>query len=312
LPYQSSVFVFINRILLTLQIKYYCKKLNMHSPIFWTFLPNTASFIHNFKEILSIYYITDDFTKFDGHPSVAIGAMEKRLIDSCDLIIASAKKLASIKQRGGKKIHVVSHGVNHAHFAKALTVRPEQFPVDISKISHPILGFYGELNSWIDVGMIVEAARKRPEWSFVLIGREAVELGNINYLNAIPNIHRLGKKKFDELPFYCAAFDVALIPMKLNELTVCVNPLKLREYLASGLPVISTPLPEIEPYSDVVEFARTPDELIMAFEKIRDSQSRWNKYNLSKRVVNETWAQKVEEISSLVMSGLKKKFPDSE
>jgi glycosyltransferase involved in cell wall biosynthesis len=160
--------------------------------------------------------------------------------------------------------------------------------------------------------MIVEAARKRPEWSFVLIGREAVELGNINYLNAIPNIHRLGKKKFDELPFYCAAFDVALIPMKLNELTVCVNPLKLREYLASGLPVISTPLPEIEPYSDVVEFARTPDELIMAFEKIRDSQSRWNKYNLSKRVVNETWAQKVEEISSLVMSGLKKKFPDSE
>jgi glycosyltransferase involved in cell wall biosynthesis len=252
------------------------------------------------REKLSVYYITDDFTQFKGHPSAAIEKAEKKLIGKCDLIIASARSLAEKKQQPGKPVSVVSHGVNHAHFAEAMTLLHKDLPADIRDLPRPILGFYGELNSWIDLPMIARAAQKRPAWSFALIGRVAVEAGNIEYLKKIPNIHLLGQKQYGELPAYCAAFNAALIPMVVNELTQHVNPLKLREYLAAGVPVISTPLPEVKPYADVVSFAVTADELIAAFEAVRRTPEKGRSARLSKRVEPEGWDGKVEEISALI------------
>ena len=248
IPFHGLPFIkTLNDLLLKLRISHYCRKFKFINPLFWTFLPNTGGLAHAFREKLSIYYITDDFTKFDGFPSAAIDKMEKELIEKADCVIASATELARKKEHNGKKISVVNHGVNHAHFGAALAIPAEHYPADIKKLPRPVLGFYGELNNWIDLPMIAEAAKKRPSWSFALIGRVAVEAGSIEYLKKIPNVHLLGQKKYAELPSYCAAFDAALIPMKMNELTVCVNPLKLREYLAAGVPVISAPLPKSGP-----------------------------------------------------------------
>ncbi len=307
IPFQSPLFMAINTLLLKAQIRRYQWKFGLKNPLFWTFLPNTARFAHAFGEKLSIYYITDDFTKFDGHPSQALEAMEAQLIDTCDCIIASATELARKKQRGGKTVHIVNHGVNHSHFARALNLQSKDIPLDIKNLPRPILGFYGELNTWINLPLIAEAAQKRPGWTFAIIGRTAVEVGNIDYLKHIPNVRLLGQKQYDDLPAYCAAFDVALIPMKINDLTICVNPLKLREYLAAGVPVIAAPLPEIQPYADVVKFAQTADELIAAFEEIQ-ADPRWkDKKALSRRVANESWDARVEEISAIIEAALERK-----
>ena len=297
----------INRLLLRLQVRGFLRRFTMERPIFWTFLPNTAGMVGFFRERLSLYYITDDFTKFKGHPSAAIERMENELIDKCDCVIASAGGLARKKQRGGKTIHVVRHGVDHAHFAKALSMESTMVPPDIRNIPRPILGFYGEINSWIDLPMIAEAAEKRPAWSFVLIGRIAVEAGDIGFLDKIPNIHLLGQKEYGTLPAYCAAFDAALIPKKINDLTICMNPLKLREYLAAGVPVISAPLPEVKPYADVVKFAVTADELIAAFEEISRTPEKEIARALSKRVESEGWDARVEEISAIIEKELRVK-----
>lgn len=155
--------------------------------------------------------------------------------------------------------------------------------------------------------MLVDAARMRPEWSFALLGRIAVEVGNIRFLTDLPNLHHLGQKKFSELPAYCAAFDVALIPMKMNELTLNVNPLKLREYLAAGVPVVSSPLPEVLRYKDVVKFATTADELIKATEEWLKQDRKELAPILSQRVANESWDAKVEEISSIIDEALNRK-----
>jgi glycosyltransferase involved in cell wall biosynthesis len=297
----------INRALLLAQVSYYQKKLGFENPILWSFLPNVESLLGSFSEKLSLYYITDDFTQFSGHPAKAIDKMESCLIGKCDVVIASAKRLAEKKSRMGKNITVVSHGVDHKHFAQALSLSTRDWPADIKEIKHPIIGFYGEINDWLDLIMLAEAARIRPEWSFVLLGRIAVEVGNIRFLTELPNVHHLGQKRFEELPAYCAAFDLALIPMKLNELTLNVNPLKLREYLAAGVPVVSAPLPEVLPYKDVVKFATTADELIAAADEWLKKNRKELAPILSQRVANESWDTKVEEISKIIENRLNAK-----
>lgn len=300
----SSMATRINRLLLLLQLRYYKKKLRMKDPILWSFLPNAEAVFGEMGEKLSLYYITDDFAQFTGHPAKAIEEMESRLIGKCGLVIASAKRLAEKKAQAGKGIHLVSHGVNHQHFSASLAMTKKDWPADIKDIHRPIIGFYGEINDWLDLRMIASAAKLRLAWSWVLIGRVAVEVGDIRYLSGMPNVHFLGQKKFDELPRYCAAFDVALIPMKMNELTISVNPLKLREYLAAGVPIVSAPLPEVLPYSDVVKFATTPEELIKSVEELLGEDREKLAPLLSARVANESWDGKVEEISELIEKAL--------
>jgi glycosyltransferase involved in cell wall biosynthesis len=297
----------MNRALLLAQVSSYQRKLGFENPILWSFLPNVESLFGSFSEKLSLYYITDDFTQFSGHPAKSIEKMESCLIDKCDVVIASAKRLAEKKSRNGKHITVVSHGVDHKHFVQALSLTVSDWPADVKGIKHPIIGFYGEINDWLDLEMLAEAARIRPEWSFVLLGRIAVEVGNIEFLTGLPNVHYLGQKGFSELPAYCAAFDVALIPMKMNELTLNVNPLKLREYLAAGVPVVSAPLPEVLAYKDVVKFATTADELVKATEEWLKQDRKELAPILSQRVADESWDAKVEEISSIIDEALSKK-----
>jgi len=300
----------INRTLILAQVSYYQKKLNLENPILWSFLPNVASLFGCVGEKLSLYYITDDFTQFSGYPGNAIDMMETFLIEKCDVVIASAKRLAERKSRDGKDIIVVRHGVDHKHFAQALSLSPEDWPADIKDIKRPIVGFYGEINHWLDLNMLAEAARKKPGWSFVLLGRIAVEVGDVRFLTQLPNVHYLGQKKFEELPAYCAAFDVALIPMKINELTLNVNPLKLREYLAAGVPVVSSPLPEVLAYGDGVKFATTSEEHVKAVEEILRQDRKRLAPILSQRVANDSWDAKVEEISKIIENRLTAKHKE--
>lgn len=290
----------INCRILRAQVRHCQRRLGLKRPIVWSFLPNVDGVIGSFGGKLCIYYITDDFTQFTGYPAAAIRRMEQSLVERCDLVIASAKRLAEKKAIDGKAIKVVSHGVDHRHFEAALGMKEKDWPVDIRGIRRPVIGFYGEINDWLDLRMLAEAASKRPEWSFVLIGRTAAEAADIGFLEGRPNVHRLGQKKFSELPAYCAAFDVALVPMKINELTLNVNPLKLREYLAAGVPVVSAPLPEVLSYDDVVRFARTSEEFIDAVEAMLRQDRASLSPVLSRRVASEDWDGKVEEISELI------------
>jgi glycosyltransferase involved in cell wall biosynthesis len=305
--HQSSAVGKMNKELLLLQVRNNQRRLQMDCPILWTFLPNAHGVFGALGEKLSLYHIIDDFTRFSGYPSLAVARMEEELFAKGDAFIASAKRLAEIKDRNKKRIKVVSHGVDNAFFSKALGYSRKDWPADIREIKHPIVGFFGEINDWLDLKMLARAAEKKREWSFVLLGRIAVEVGNIDYLTGLPNVHWLGQKKFGELPSYCSAFDVALIPMKLNEFTLSVNPLKLREYLAAGIPVVSAPLPEVLPYGEVCKFASTPEEYIARIEEWLKEDRKDLAPRLNRRVAGESWDAKVEEISDIIEQALMSK-----
>src|SRR5262249_34487752 len=129
----------------------------------------------------------------------------------------------------------------HAHFARALD-ESTTVPADIRDLPRPIIGFYGLVAEWVDLEAMRQVALLYPHGSVVILGD--TNNADTGSLRALSNVHFLGHRAYSELPGYCKAFDVALLPFLRNELTENANPLKLREYLAAGLPVVATDIPE--------------------------------------------------------------------
>jgi len=143
---------------------------------------------------------------------------------------------------------------------------------------------------------LADIAQQRPAWHFVLLGDSTVDLTPYRCLT---NMHFLGPKPYEQLPAYCRQFDVGLIPFVVNELTRAVNPIKLREYLAAGLPVVSAPLPEVKQYGHLVHIADGAGAFTAAIESALTG-SAGARQRLSDAVINETWPQKLERICKIM------------
>lgn len=195
--------------------------------------------------------------------------------------------------------YFIRHGVDVEHFGKSLdatTVIPE----DMRRLSRPIIGFIGLLADWVDLDLLRAMARSRPDWSFALIGRAVTDLAAVKDL---PNVHLLGQKPFSALPAYCRGIDVGIIPFRMNRLTMRANPLKLREYLAAGLPVVSTPMPEVARLGPSVHLAEGADDFIRRIESALAEASR-DKSARGRRALSmqgEGWEARVDEMSRLIM-----------
>jgi glycosyltransferase involved in cell wall biosynthesis len=152
---------------------------------------------------------------------------------------------------------------------------------------------------WIDFSLISTIAQCHPEWSIVLIGRSKLDIGMVCKEK---NIRFLGIKDFNNLPQYSKYFDVALIPFKINELTLSSNPLKMFEYLASGLPVVSVNIPEVARYGNLVKIANTPEQFMEKInEALLDNDVMKKRYR-SDAVEDQTWDNRLEVISDIIMT----------
>jgi len=147
--------------------------------------------------------------------------------------------------------------------------------------------------------LLADVARQRPQWHIVLVGDSTVDL---TAYRSLPNMHFLGRKPYADLPAYCRHFDVGLIPFKINELTKAVNPIKLREYLAAGLPVVSTPLPEAALLRELVHVADTPRVFCSA---VVDSlqMERVHRQTLNKSVAADGWSSRLKLIQNAFSAG---------
>jgi glycosyltransferase involved in cell wall biosynthesis len=207
----------------------------------WTFAPDVDFLAGAFREEAIVYYCVDEFSEFEGFDAVATAAAERRLIVKSQVVLTSAARLYEARRDLHPHVHLVRHGVDFEHFARAAR-EDLPLPEELSSIPRPRAGFFGLLQHWFDVALLAEVARRTPQMSFVLIGDVQTD---VTRLAALPNVHLLGRKPYADLPAYCRGFDVGLIPFVRSSMTENVNPIKLREYLAAGLPVVSTALPEV-------------------------------------------------------------------
>ena len=289
-----------NAALLGSMLRRLCRKLGLDRPIVWTFMPNVSGLLGACRERLLVYHCVDEYTAFSGVAKGAIGPMEEDLTRRAAVVFASSERLTSERKTWNPNVHFVPHGVDLEHFGRALDPATP-IPEDLRSTPRPVVGFFGLIADWVDLDLVREAALRRPQWSFVLIGKLAT---TTEALGGVPNVHLLGQKPYGALPGYCRGMDVGIIPFRTSRLTVRANPLKLREYLAAGLPVVSTPLPEVARYDGLVRLAPDLDSFLKAIEAGLASRSAEADRARAEAMRGESWEERVRDMERIVAQRL--------
>ena len=297
-PFHSSAAArWINRKVLQWSVRRVCRRLGFSSPITWTFEPASAEVVGSLGEHALVYHCVDEFSEFTGTDKTAILEMERRLLEKSDCVIVSSDRLYAKKRAHNPNTFLVTHGVDVAHFRKACD-RNVTVPAEMACFNRPLIGFFGLIADWVDLALIRYLAKSRPNWNFVLIGKVATD---VQLLTGIPNVHLLGQKSYRDLPLYAKGFDVAILPFAVNELTLAANPLKLREYLAAGLPVVSSAIPEAEKLSHVLRIGRDRTDFLNQIQSILDSGLVGPQISISNQMDRESWDEKVEQLSGIFL-----------
>jgi glycosyltransferase involved in cell wall biosynthesis len=286
----------INREVLRATIRLLRLRLGIARFQLWTFLPNVADYVGALGEDLAVYYCVDEWSMFGYLDRTQTQAAERALLAKVDAVFAINGPRADAKRALNPRTYLSPHGVDHALFARALD-EATPVPPELATLPRPRIGFYGTLRDWVDFDLIAHLARARPTWSIVLIGQELCDLSAIR---GLPNVHLLGQKRHDELPGYCKGFDVGMIPYRIDERMTYVNPLKLREYLSAGLPVVSTPVPEVVRYAHVAHVARGPEEWLAAIERAVGESGPAARAARSAAMKEETWTARVASVARTV------------
>lgn len=294
--YGNKLILEVNQRFLASQVKKAMRRLQFENVVNMVFNPAAGMIAGQLGEKEVIYYCVDEYTAFTG-ASRGLKEIEDNLFRRADLVIVSGEKLFDSKKDLNPNTFVIRHGTDWQHFRTALDPELAITP-DIADLPRPIIGFHGLLADWVDYELIKKVAEHFSDGSVVLIGQTSVDAKQkIKILNGVPNIHMLGRKPYDELPAYCKAFDVALNPFEINELTLAANPLKVREYLAAGLPVISTDIPEVRVLDDCL-IGNDHDDFIQKVEQALINPKP--RSEVSEKIAHEGWESKVDELREIM------------
>ncbi len=239
----------------------------IHAYIAWFYTPMALRFASDLQPAVTVYDCMDELSLFRGAPP-ALLEYEEQLIRRADLVFTGGLSLFEAKCERHHNIHAFPSSVDVPHFLKARSTNNE--PVDQQDIPHPRIGYAGVIDERMDLELLAAMAEMRPDWHLIMLG-PVVKIP-MESLPGNANIHYLGMKLYETLPSYFSGWDVAMLPFARNESTRYISPTKTPEYLAAGLPVVSTSIRDVvRPYgelglvriaSDAQDFVRGVDELL--------------------------------------------------
>jgi UDP-galactopyranose mutase len=239
----------------------------IQNPIVWFYTPMATEFFpREISPAVVVYDCMDELSAFRGAPK-GLQQLEKELLQSANLVFTGGVSLFESKRHSHPRVHPFPSGVDVFHFVQARNL-PGDFG-EQKNMPRPRLGYAGVIDERLDLPLLDEVARKRPEWQLVMIGPTA----KISPY-AVPrraNIHWLGIKDYADLPKYFAGWDVGIMPFALNEATRFISPTKTPEYLSAGLPVVSTAIRDVvRPYGELglARIAHSADEFIAAANQV--------------------------------------------
>ncbi|MES2268775.1 MAG: glycosyltransferase [Bacteroidota bacterium] len=241
---------------------------------FWYYTPMALEFSRNHQPELIVYDCMDELSAFKFAPQ-SLKELEKELLKKADIVFTGGQSLYEAKKDQHSNIHPFPSSIDKKHFQSARGIRSNSTaPVTSKEVT---LGFYGVIDERFHIELIREIANARPNWQITLIG-PIVKI-DPSLLPTNNNLHYTGPKTYEELPAYLAQWDIALIPFLLNESTRFISPTKTPEYLAAGVPVVSTAIRDvINPYgkNKLVSIADNAKEFIVAIEEQLASSEKEN------------------------------------
>lgn len=297
-PCYSRRAVTLNGGLLNLQLKWLLKRLSIRNPAAWVTVPTAADAISRRQWTHVVFNRSDDFSAFPEVDRALIRGLEEELLARADDVVYVNKKLHEREQHLVRRARYLAHGVDHDHFASARPLAgPAKAPDCLGNLPRPIIGFYGALDNYtVDLELLLKVARSFPNATLLLIGPKQMDIAR---LEAQPNVVYAGSVPYADLPRYAACFDVALMPWLQNEWIAACNPIKLKEYLALGFPVVTTRFRELHAYEALVYAADGHDEFLAQIRRaIREDDAEM--VNRRRRaVVDDSWDRVADETAAM-------------
>jgi glycosyltransferase involved in cell wall biosynthesis len=264
------------------------------NPIVFASIPSFAGVVARMHHTGLIYYYSD---KYDSYRDItareSIVARDRQLFESSDAVFCASEAIYADLVGDRDHVHLLPHAVDFRHF-NAVVDEDVLEPADLSAVPHPRVGYFGSITSSNDQEMIRVAAERAPDLHFVMIGRV---LGNYSVLKTLPNVHFLGFKPYADLPRYGKYFDAAFMSWIMTDWIRHSNPLKTKEYLSMGLPVVSVRIEQLErEFADVVLFADDGEQFINQVRKALAEDSPEARAQRIKAVRGESWDARAAEM----------------
>ncbi|WP_306476398.1 glycosyltransferase [Methyloversatilis sp.] len=273
-------------------------------PILYIWHPDFAEEVGRYGESCVIYHIYDDYASFSSDSRIV--EREKQLLRTADIVFIANEELIEAKKRMWDREYIhLPHGVDYQHFSVASQLTEDDLPNDIAKIPGPRIGYMGRLNNKVDFDLVFELASAHGDWSFVFVGPESREDcgAAIERMEALPNVFTLGAKPYSEMPAYWSALNVGIVPYQSQsgQWAFFGSPLKLREALATGVPVVMTPLADAKGFGDLVRVASDLDawsaSLSSALSEERGGEQSLNRQRYA---MQNSWDARVEQIEAVI------------
>jgi UDP-galactopyranose mutase len=237
--------------------------------VVWYYTPMALAFAGHLRPPVTVYDSMDELSAFRG-ASPRLALLERRLLRQADLVFAGGRSLHEAKRRLHSQVYLFPSSVDAAHFNTARRgIGQAGEPADQIGLPRPRIGYFGVIDERLDYELLDAITAARPSWQFVMVGPTAkVDPATLPQHS---NLHWLGKKSYADLPAYLAGWQVGLMPFAINEATRFISPTKTPEFLAAGVPLVSTPVPDV--VSDwgkdgMVEIAARPAAVIKGLERL--------------------------------------------
>ena len=232
-----------NRHLLSAQVGALARSRGLKNPILWIAIPTAVEMIGRMRESLVIYQVSDKYdanTMDHATDPATIRRLHERALTAADIILYSGRKLLSEATHAQERSYLLEQAVDFEHWARVGSGELE-VAAEVAKIPHPRIGYFGAIEPWlVDQELIKRASLERPLWHWIFIGNRSRGLE----IEDLPNVHFLPPVLYDELPRYATGFDVCVLPWETEQaFTSYGSAIKVREYLATGKPVVIAPLP---------------------------------------------------------------------
>lgn len=290
-----------NRLFTRWAVRRALRHTSIHRRLSWFTVPHPGFMAKRLDEELCVYYCIDDYAAHPGVDAGTIGRRDLELTRAADLVFVAPPALVDGKRAINRHTVYSPHGVDVELFARA-AAPDTQIPAAARELAGPVIGFFGSIHDWVDIELIAWLAQQRPDWSYLLVGHVATD---VTALRALANVRLAGPQPYPTLPCWAKRFDVAIIPYRLNRQVANANPLKLREYLATGKPIVSVRNPEIEKFAHLVHVTDDRAGFLAALDLCIAGEDPQAPARRMAAVADQTWEHRVNQVLGTVAQSIR-------
>lgn len=282
----------LNEVVLRAQIRLAMRRAGLRKPLVWVNCPVACETALALRRSALVYQRTDRYEDFPGVDGEQVAFYDRRLKGHADLTFYSNHRLYEQERHQCRHATYVEHGVDFDRFASA--AHDPWVPPELRDLPRPIIGFFGGIDEHtFDLELMSAVVEQLPDLTFVFVGNASIDCST---LQARPNVRMVPQRPYQQIPRYGKCFDVCIMPWRQNRWIEACNPIKLKEYLALGKPIVSTPFPELKTYDDLIHVARSPTDFAACVRKALDESDSTLRERRQDHVRPSSWEAKANQI----------------